>query len=150
MAYKLSATSKKKLKGVKPELVKVVERAIEITKIDFTVGEGVRSLKRQKMLKRTGKSQTLRSKHITGDAVDLFAYVNGKVSWDIKLYDNIADAMRQAALEKGVKLRWGAAWNIPDIRSWKGPMQGAMDHYAKARRSKGRRPFIDGVHFELN
>lgn len=150
MGFKLSKRSESRLAGVKPELVAVVKRAIEITTVDFGVVEGLRTVATQKKYVAQGKSQTMNSKHITGDAVDLVAYVGSKVSWELNLYDNIADAMKQAATELNVSLRWGAAWHIPDIRKWNGTMEEAMMAYIDARRKQGRRPFIDGPHFELS
>lgn len=150
MAFKLSKNSLNKLNGVDPRLVSVVQRAIEISKTDFGVTEGLRSIATQKKYVAQGKSQTMESKHITGDAVDLVAYVGSKVSWELNLYDNIADAMKQAAIEKGVSVRWGAAWHINDIRTYKGTMEQAMNEYIDLRRSQGKRPFIDGPHFELS
>ena len=148
--FKLSTTSLKRLQGVDPKLVEVVKRAIEISKVDFGVTEGLRSVATQKKYVAAGKSQTMNSKHITGDAVDLVAYVGSKISWELNLYDDIADAMKQAAKEQGVSLRWGAAWNIPDITDWKGNMESAMNHYIDTRRKEGKRAFIDSPHFELS
>jgi peptidoglycan L-alanyl-D-glutamate endopeptidase CwlK len=147
--FKLSQTSLNRLKGVDPKLVKVVERAIELSTVDFGVTEGLRTVETQKKYVAAGKSQTMKSKHIEGKAVDLVAYVDGKVSWELNLYDNIADAMAKAAKESGVPLKWGAAWNVPDITKWNGTMEAAMNHYVDARRKEGKRPFIDGPHFEL-
>lgn len=150
MAFKLSKRSLSKLEGVKPPLVKAVHRAIEITKIDFGVTEGLRTTARQKQLIKQGASQTMNSKHLTGDAVDVVAYIGSRISWELNLYDDIADAFKQAATELGVRIRWGAAWNIPDIRQWNGTMEQAMMHYVDARRREGKRPFIDACHLELN
>ena len=150
MAYTLSSRSLDKLEGVNEDLVKVVKRAIELTKIDFGVIYGMRTLEEQKKLFDAGKSQTMKSKHLTGDAVDLMAYVDGKASWELNLYDDLADAMKWAATEEGVVIRWGAAWHIDDISTWDGTMEDAMMAYIDLRRSQGRRPFIDGPHFELN
>ena len=150
MAYTLSSRSLDKLEGVNEDLVKVVKRAIELTKIDFGVIYGMRTLEEQKKLFDAGKSQTMKSKHLTGDAVDLMAYVDGKASWELNLYDDLADAMKWAATESGTKIRWGAAWHITDISTWDGTMEEAMMAYIDLRRSEGRRPFIDGPHFELN
>ena len=147
--FKLSTTSQNRLKGVNPKLVAVVNRAIELTKVDFGVSEGLRTLETQKKYVAAGKSQTMQSKHIEGKAVDLVAYVDGNVSWELNLYDDIADAMAQAAKELGVPLRWGAAWTVPDITKWKGSMESAMMSYVDTRRKEGKRPFIDGPHFEL-
>jgi hypothetical protein len=149
MPFKLSASSLKKLVGVDPRLADVVKRAIEITKVDFGITEGLRTLATQKKYVATGKSQTMNSKHLTGDAVDLVAYVGSKISWEEKLYDDLADAMKQAAKEKGVKLGWGAAWHIDDITKFNGTMEEATLQYIDLRRSQGKRPFIDSPHFEL-
>jgi len=147
--FKLSQKSLDELKGVDPRLIAVVKRAIEISKVDFGVTEGLRSVDTQKKYVAAGKSQTMKSKHIDGKAVDLVAYVDGKVSWELNLYDNIADAMKQAATELKLPLKWGAAWNVLDIREWKGTMEAAMNHYVDTRRKEGKRPFIDGPHFEI-
>lgn len=138
-----------RLEGVKPELVKVVQRAITLSSIDFGVIQGLRTIEQQRELVAKGASQTMKSKHLTGDAVDLMAYIGGKPSWEMSVYDDIADAMKVAAEEEGVGIRWGCAWHIPDIREWDGTMQDAMDDYINLRRSQGRRPFMDGPHFEL-
>ena len=150
MAYKLSKRSLAKLEGVNPKLVNVVKRAIELTKVDFGVTEGLRSIERQKELVAAGKSQTMKSKHIEGNAVDLVAYVGNDIAWELNLYDDIADAMKKAAQEQNVSIKWGAAWTVPDITEWDGSMVEAMNSYIDERRSQGRRPFIDGPHFELS
>ena len=110
--YKLSAKSRSKLEGVHPDMVAVVERAIELTSQDFCVGEGLRSIERQRELVETGKSTTMNSRHLTGHAVDLFPY---PVSWDWEYFYPIADAMKQAAEELEVDLEWGGDWkSFPD------------------------------------
>ena len=108
--YVLSRKSLDRLAGVHPDLVRVVKRAIEITTVDFAVLEGVRSKARQEQLVKAGASQTMNSRHITGHAVDLGAYVSGSVRWDWPLYHKIADAMKQAAAELGVPIEWGGDW----------------------------------------
>lgn len=148
--FKLSQKSLTRLNGIKPSLQSVVKRAIEISTVDFGVTEGLRTAETQKKYVAAGKSQTMNSRHITGDAVDLVAYVDGAVSWELNLYDNIADAMKQAAKEQGVRLIWGAAWHIKDITKYNGTMEQAMNDYVDLRRKQGKRPFIDGPHFELS
>ena len=76
--------------------------------------------------------------------------MNGRGCWELACYDNIADAMKQAAQELDVAIKWGAAWTCSDIRKWQGTMEDAMNEYIDTRRSQGRRPFIDGPHFELS
>jgi peptidoglycan L-alanyl-D-glutamate endopeptidase CwlK len=154
MAFKLSGRSLGKLEGVHPKLVDTVKEAIKVSLVDFGVIYGVRSLAEQKRLYEAGRSQTMKSKHLVQDdgyshAVDLMAYDGSEPSWDIVMYDDIADAMKAAAKETGAKVRWGAAWNIDNIAEWERPMEDAMNNYIDIRRSQGRRPFIDGPHFEL-
>ena len=149
MSFKLSQRSLDKLDGVNPKLVAVVQKAILLTKVDFGVTYGLRTVEEQEKLVAAGRSQTMKSKHITGHAVDLMAYVDGKGCWELNVYDDLADAMAQAARDEGVAIRWGAAWHINDIRMYKGTMEQAMMDYIDLRRSQGKRPFIDGPHFEL-
>jgi peptidoglycan L-alanyl-D-glutamate endopeptidase CwlK len=108
--FSLGPRSIARLKGVHPDLVKVVERAIEISTIDFTVLEGLRSPERQRALVDTGASQTLNSRHITGHAVDLGAWVDDQVDWSWPLYNKIATAMKEAAKQLNVKIVWGGDW----------------------------------------
>ena len=149
MSFELSLRSLDRLNGVDDSLVVVVKRAIQLTEVDFGVSEGLRSVARQAELVAKGASKTMNSKHIDGLAVDLVAYIDGRVSWELNLYDNIADAMAAAAKEYGVTIRWGGAWHIDDIGTWEGKMEDAMTTYIDLRRSQGKRPFIDGPHFEL-
>jgi peptidoglycan LD-endopeptidase CwlK len=154
MTFKLSKRSLDRLKGVHPNLVAVVKRAIKITKVDFGVTFGVRTREEQERLVATGRSQTMNSKHLIqadgfSHAVDLVAYVDGKVTWELNVYDNVCDAMAQAADELNVAIRWGAAWSEGDIRFYKGTAEDAMNDYIDLRRSQGRRPFIDAPHYEL-
>jgi len=149
MAFKLSKRSLSRLDGVNPKLVKVVTTAITMSKIDFGVICGLRTIEEQRELVAKGASQTMKSKHIDGNAVDLMAYIGSRGSWEMNLYDDIADAMKIAADEHNIQIRWGAAWHITDLREWDSSMQDAMNAYIDLRRSQGRRPFIDGPHFEL-
>ncbi len=110
MSFKLSQKSKDRLVGVHPDLVSVVNRALEISDTDFAVLEGVRSVARQEQLVKAGASQTMKSRHITGHAVDLGAYVAGSIRWDWALYHKIADAMKAAAKELDIPLEWGGDW----------------------------------------
>ena len=107
---KLNDRSEKLLVGVHPDLVRVVRRAAEITTIDFVVTEGLRTLARQKQLVAAGASKTMKSRHLTGHAVDLAAVVGGKVRWDWPLYAKLAEVMKRAAVELKVPLEWGGDW----------------------------------------
>ena len=120
--FKLGATSLARLKGVHPDLVKVVKRAIELTPIDFTVLEGLRTKERQAQLVAKGASKTMNSYHITGHAVDIVPLVDGKVTWDWKYYHQLAPIMKQAAKELGVNITWGGDWvSFKDGPHWQIP-----------------------------
>ena len=108
--YQLSKHSLGRLTGVHPDLVRVVKRAIEKTDVDFGITEGVRSLERQKACLAAGKSWTLHSRHLTGHAIDVDAFVNGEVRWEWPLFERIAAAMKNAASELGVPIVWGGDW----------------------------------------
>jgi len=149
MTYKLSQRSLDRMEGVDERLVAVVKHAITATKTDFGVIQGLRTIEMQKALVAKGASQTMKSKHLDGLAVDLMAYIGGRGSWELNLYDDLADAMAEGANAAGCKVRWGAAWHIDSIGQYKGTMEEAMNEYIDLRRSQGRRPFIDGPHFEL-
>jgi peptidoglycan L-alanyl-D-glutamate endopeptidase CwlK len=87
-----------------------VNRAIEISPIDFGVSEGVRTVERQHQLFEQGKSKTLNSRHITGHAIDVVAMIAGAANWDMANYRQISGAMKEAAKELNVDLEWGGDW----------------------------------------
>ena len=147
--FELSSRSLSKLEGVDDKLVAVVTNAIELTKVDFGVICGMRTQEEQQELVDKGASQTMKSLHLEGRAVDLMAYVGSRGSWELNMYDDIADAIKEASQNLDVGIRWGGAWTIPDLREWEGSMEEAMNSYVDQRRSEGRRPFIDAPHFEL-
>lgn len=147
--FKLSKQSLKRLKGVKDPLVDVVKRAIEITDVDFGVSEGLRTTDRQRELVNKGASKTLNSRHITGHAVDLVAYVGPEVRYDWPLYYKIAEAMQTAAKEIGVNITWGGAWN-QSLTDSKLKPEDMLNTYVAVRLSENGKPFLDGPHFELS
>ena len=154
MAFNLSNRSRNKLDGVHPQLVAVVEGAIKLTKVDFGVTYGVRTIAEQEKLVAAGRSQTMKSKHLVQEdgfshAVDVVAYDGSDVVWELNVYDDICDAFKVAARDVGISIKWGAAWSEGDIRSYEGTAEDAMNAYIDLRRSQGRRPFIDGPHFEV-
>ena len=110
MSYTLSHRSISNLYGVNDELADVVHLAITLTSVDFGISEGVRSRERQRQLYEQGRSHTMNSKHLTGDAVDVFAWVDGAVSWSFDDYEEIANAMYKAAETLDIKIKWGGEW----------------------------------------
>ena len=75
--FKLSKKSLAKLSEVNPDLQKLVKNAIGLSTIDFGISEGMRTRDRQQILYDTGKSQTMNSRHLTGHAVDVYAWKDG-------------------------------------------------------------------------
>jgi peptidoglycan L-alanyl-D-glutamate endopeptidase CwlK len=122
MSYSLGLRSKKNLIGVHPDLVKVVKRAIQLTSVDFTVIEGLRTVERQQKLVASGASKTMRSRHLTGHAVDIVPYVGGRIRWDWPLFDPIESAMKEAAQLEDVPIEWGGDWlRFKDGPHWQLP-----------------------------
>lgn len=108
--FKLSKRSLDRLDGVNDALQLVVLRAIQLTEVDFVVLEGLRTRARQAELVRAGASKTMNSRHLTGHAVDLGAWVGGQVRWDWPLYHKIAKAMKAAAADMNTPIEWGGDW----------------------------------------
>lgn len=141
----LDARSLTRLEGVHDDLVEVVKLAIHLSEQPFIVTEGLRTLDRQKQLVTAGASKTMRSRHLTGHAVDLAAYIdandndqkdlNEAIRWDWPLYFKLADAMRQAAEQLEVPVEWGGNWRL---LNGNGPVK--ENDLAK---------FADGPHFQL-
>lgn len=152
MSYKLGRHSLRELEGVHPDIVRVVKRAIEITEQDFTVHDGIRTEDEQREYVRRKVSRTMKSKHLPqpdgyGHAVDLVPYINGKLRWELEACYTIALAVRQAAEELGVKIRWGGCWQRLD-KDQRSP-ELMVEEYIALRRRQGRKPFVDAPHFEL-
>lgn len=109
--FKLSKRSESNLAGVNADLVRVVRRAIQISEVDFSVIEGLRAVERQRDLVAKGASRTMRSKHLTGHAVDCAPWVNGSIPWnDWDAFESVANAMKAAAKELNIKIEWGGDW----------------------------------------
>ena len=115
---KLNITSLSRLRGVHPDLVRVVLRCADDWKdkdTGFIVTQGVRTLEEQKLLVKKGASKTLRSRHLKAPngyahAVDLAVVLKGAVTWHFPLYDRLAKAMKAAARAEKVPLEWGGDW----------------------------------------
>lgn len=119
---KFGTRSEQRLSGLHPDLVRVMRRAIAMTTVDFTVIEGLRTLARQKQLVAAGASTTMRSRHLTGHAIDIAPLVNGQVRWDWPLYHRLAPVVKEAARLEGVPIEWGGDWRtFKDGPHWQLP-----------------------------
>jgi peptidoglycan L-alanyl-D-glutamate endopeptidase CwlK len=106
----MDARSEKNLIGVHPDMAAVIREASENPPVPFIVTEGVRSLDRQKELVAAGASWTLKSRHLTGHAVDVACLVGGEVRWDWPLYRTLAAHIKAIAVLRSVPLEWGGSW----------------------------------------
>ena len=150
--FYLSTRSLGNLIGVDDRLVDLVHEAIKLTTMDFVVIEGVRTLEKQKLYVEKGVSWTLKSKHLTGDAVDLMALpTDGSDNWDIKNYYAIAEAMGKAAANQNIKIKWGGNWLVKDLvrgLTVYSANELVAEYVANRRRLK-KKIRLDGPHFEL-
>jgi len=122
MSIVLGHRSLARLEGVHPDLVRVVKKAAAMSPLDFTVLEGLRTLERQKQLSQIGATKTLRSRHLTGHAVDLAPMVGGTVRWDWPLYHRLAKIIKEAAVAENVPIEWGGNWRtFKDGPHWQLP-----------------------------
>jgi peptidoglycan LD-endopeptidase CwlK len=130
MSFQLCRRSIDRLAGVHPDMVRVVRGAALHCKegFQFLVVEGVRLIDRQRELFRTGKSRTMRSRHLTGHAVDLAPLLDLdgdrdlELSWERQHFFPIVDAMRASAAAAGVLIEWGGDWkDFCDMPHWQLP-----------------------------
>lgn len=148
MTYTLGARSLAHLDGVHPDLARVVKRAIAVTTQDFAVQQGLRTLEEQRRNVAAGNSRTLKSRHLTGHAVDLVPWIDGALKWDWDAIYHIASAMRGAASAESVPLRWGGCWDrsLAELPGDPAGLKTAVAAYAKRHAGSD---LLDGPHFEL-
>lgn len=151
MSFTFGVRSEGELLGVHPDLVRVVRRALELTPIDFGVHDGLRTQAEHAEYVRTGASQTMNSKHLMqhdgyGHAIDAVPYVNGKLRWEWPLIYQVIEAVKQAAVEKGVRVRWGGVWDacLNDLDD----LEAEVEAYRDRRLAAGKKAFLDGPHVE--
>lgn len=120
--FKFGNRSLRKLEGVKPALAILASRALLYSDVDFGITEGLRTPTRQAFLVAQGRSQTMNSKHISGNAIDIVCYDEaGSITWDLEYYRHVTDCFKRAAKELQIKIQCGIDW----------------------------RSFVDGPHIEL-
>ena len=110
---KLNTASEARLRGVHRDLVRVVRRCAADwadPETGFIVTCGLRTIEEQRLLYQKGATRTMRSRHLTGHAVDLAATVQGQVRWDWPLYTKLSKAMKAAAKAEKVPIEWGGDW----------------------------------------
>lgn len=131
MNFRFGKKSEEKLASVHRDLSRVARKALELSPVDFGITEGLRSEEKQKQLVAEGASKTMKSKHLTGHAIDIACFVDGEITWDLEYYKVVANAFALASNECKVNLRWGGSWKVNNF---------ILDPENK---------FVDAVHFEL-
>ncbi len=122
MSFSFSQRSKDRLATVHNDLQKLFNQAITDSPLDFGITQGIRTKEEQQKLFNEGKSQTLNSRHLTGKAVDIAVFINGKLTWEFDKYKQVADHVKEVAIKLNIPIVWGGDW----------------------------KSFKDGPHFELN
>jgi peptidoglycan L-alanyl-D-glutamate endopeptidase CwlK len=110
MTYRFSERSARNLAGVHPHLIAVAAMALSRSEVDFVITEGVRTQARQAELVASGASRTMRSRHLSGHAIDVAAWVGGGVRWDWPLYERIAAAFEESSVLLDIPIVWGGSW----------------------------------------
>lgn len=118
--YRLSKRSIMRLDKVNPLLIAIVVDSIRESPFDFGIPEygGFRTAEEQNALynkrPRVSYKDGYRnmSYHQTGNAFDIYAFVNGKATWEQKYYEPIARHIQKIAMDKyGTRLTWGGDWH---------------------------------------
>jgi peptidoglycan L-alanyl-D-glutamate endopeptidase CwlK len=113
--YVFSTRSLDNLVQTHPDLQKVSECALSKTLADFVVVDGLRTAQEHLINVRNGKSWIKRSRHQDGKAVDVAAYVDGKITYDWKPYYHIANAFYYCSEQLNIPIVWGGEWKVQDL-----------------------------------
>ena len=67
-------------------------------------------MKRQRELVAAGASKTMKSRHLTGHAIDFAPIIAGEVTWKWPPFIVLAAMFKKAAAELGIAIVWGGDW----------------------------------------
>jgi peptidoglycan L-alanyl-D-glutamate endopeptidase CwlK len=120
--------------GLVPELQRIVDLAIKVTKQDFKLVSGLRTQAEQINHVASGASKTLNSRHLTGHAVDIVPYIGPGISpyplqgdsakvikAKLSRFEDVAMAMFIAADMLDIPLQWGNDWDCDGVPTAKDP-----------------------------
>jgi len=148
----LSQTSEEKLEGIDPRLAECVRKVSGMcSDLNIQVIEGKRTEDEHKWLYEKGAARDPgHSVHLYGYAVDLGIFIGNRICLEAEVYDELVQGMIYAAQEVGIKLRWGGAPQIDDMRNTAGSfMEDLTNQYIDAQRERDRRPYVEVHHFEI-
>lgn len=144
----MTPRDEQRLRGVHADLAWVIRTTADAySPKEFIITEGLRNEARQAELVAAGASQTMNSRHLTGHAVDVAVKVGAEVRWELHLYTRLAEVVGQVAKGLGIPVIWGGCWVRVDGA---GDLDDDMAAYIAMRKRQGKKPFIDGAHFELD
>lgn len=106
----MNIRSLQRLDKAHPDLRRLMLEAAKKCPVDFEIGEVLRTRSRQAELVKAGASQTMRSRHLTGHAADIYCTVNNKIRWDWPLYSKAAIHIKDTAKKMGIAITWGGDW----------------------------------------
>ena len=119
---KFTSRDETRLVGLHPDLVRVIRRAAASTSIPFTVIEGMRTIETQRQYVAKGASTTMKSRHLTGHAIDIAPMIDGKITWAWPVYFKLAPIVKAAAAAEGIPIEWGGDWRkFKDGPHWQLP-----------------------------
>ena len=154
MSVKFTAASRKHLEDIHGDLRAVILRAAELSDVKFEISDGRRTLAEQRANLRKGVSKTMKSRHLTGHAVDVLAFRDGKDAWQfpddrhVSIFQPVADVIKVSAAELGVPVEWGQdiwGWDAPHFQlPWSDYPEGFEGSFLDAGRS------YDPARFEKN
>lgn len=150
-AWKYGKASERHLSEVDERIVRVARRALTLSSVDIAVIDGRRTEAEQRAYMAAGASWTLNSRHLTGHAIDVAPYVDGKPRWDWSLFFPVARAFHEAAELEGVALRWGGVWDRLLLDLARDSLEDEVASYVRRCRSATppKPAKIDGPHFEI-
>ncbi len=120
-SFQFSRRSQAQLRTLDPRLQAVARHALRLSRVDFTIISARRTIAEQRRLVAVGKSQTMRSRHLTGHALDFVPLdpTTGKGRFDRALAIEVAAAFMDAGVALNTPVKWGGMWqsfeDIPHI-----------------------------------
>lgn len=111
--------------GVSPKLLYPVFRGVDDfvfkhRRFQVRVTSGMRTLAEQRQLLRLGKTKTLNSKHLDGQAIDLaiLSADRSQAYWVLDYFELLNGYIQEAAISVGTQITWGGSWKMRDGPHW--------------------------------
>lgn len=146
----LNEESERILSEVNPALAEVVRRAVAISDIELQVIHGKRTGAQQEEFFRKGVTQGGSSPHLYGAAVDIVPIIEGRICFEIEVFDEVAMSMKYAAEDLNTPIRWGGAWHCENLATFQGMIEDLQNWYIEQCVEHGTRVHLDLPHFELS